>query len=217
MTLDVVRQMKKLLIVSTLAVGAGLTAGAGRADASLIVTHTGIITALGISTYSYDLHLGPGEKLDTTVGSQFVVVYDFFGLITQNPFLNSAATTAAGGVFTAPIVPPKSGPIANKQAPADDATVPNLLYTYSGGVISNPSGSPDLLLGSFSATSTQSLTTLDDFSGQATLISSGGLFGNTGTTTVPGIIPEPGSMVLLGTGLLGLASLARRRAARKAR
>jgi hypothetical protein len=110
---------------------------------------------------------------------------------------------------------PAQDPFPVLCAVADDPAVPNLTWTRTGGTLTNPNNPDRFFLGSFTATSIYNLTRDDFFASQDEDLQNGvvdeGAGGNTNVPAAP--IPEPGTMLLLGSGLAAVAAKARRRKA----
>jgi hypothetical protein len=129
----------------------------------------------------------------------FFTIYDFSGLISGSQ--TGPADWAALSLFV--------GPNGVGTIPADDPTIPNISWVYTGDtIVIGPT-----VLGTFTARSTASELVLGNFSGQAAIHrpgtpEDGVISGNVGFVEIPRI-PEPGSVFLLGIGVVGLV-LARR-------
>jgi hypothetical protein len=166
-----------------------------------------VSTAAQVSagTFIYQVNLAPNESL---------VTGDFISLVDFGTFTN-ASSTQAGFAFTNPNLSPTAlaGPTPGLQAPppvgADDAGTGNLVATYTGATLTGVQ---------FNIQATSPLTgTRSDFSYGQTSDLSGTTQGKITTiepVTVPGqagVIPEPGTMTLLGMGALGALGMVRRR------
>jgi hypothetical protein len=160
-------------------------------------------------TYFYTADLTDVQRLDPANGSQnhFFVIFDFNGYVAGSALsLNPLFTP--GDALVGPY------PDALASSPDDDPTVPNIYFRYNGAAVQPGPAS----LGQFSAISTLSTYTTDRYFGQATknngiVGEDGTLTANTGiiTTPAPASVPEPGSIFLMGSGLLGVAMFVRRR------
>jgi hypothetical protein len=95
-------------------------------------------------------------------------------------------------------------------ASIDDPSGENVTFTYTGPVIA--SSGTELVFGVFSIISTQETSIEGNFSSQATkntIDASGTTDQLVGRITVPSPAPEPGTVVLLGTGIAGLVLFGR--------
>ena len=165
--------------------------------------------AAGIWTYTYQVSVGAGDFFSTTNPGRnggptgtFFTFYDFVG------YVGGSATAAIAGTTWA-ISTPMTGVTPGAVIVADGAGVANVVFTYTtvatttfplGGVIGT------LTLQSTLGPGANAINwTGQDQQG------SGGVDDSVGTVTGPVGVPEPASLVLLGTGLLALRVFKRKR------
>jgi len=186
-----------------------LAFGATAAEAApYTINLTSTAAQLSSGLFVYTVALAPNESL---VAGDFISVFDF-GTFTN------ASSSQAGFTFSNPLLSPTSlsGPTPGLATPppagADAANVGNLMAAYNGATITGST---------FTIQATSPFTqTASDFSyGQSSDLQpgTGNVTGKITTVTpvaVP-VIPEPGTMTLLGMGALGALGMVRRRRAAK--
>jgi hypothetical protein len=158
----------------------------------------------GLYDFTYYATLSADQSLAAT---DYFTIYDFVGFSGFGAIATDwAATSALNGV-----TPPAT-------LPDDDATLPNVTFTYSGPTINNVPSPVAINLGLFHVLSNNSKLSFDDFTSFAQR-NNGERIGSdvatigTDAVIVPGV-PEPTtwSIMLVGLGLTG-ASMRRRKQA----
>ena len=186
----------------------------GVANANIIPTST-TITGSGPFTWTYDLRLSTDQNVNAGTAptsnpvphtnlnlAGFLTIYDFAGYIGGSCAGPSGWTCTAQNIGFTP----------DDVSPTDNPNIVNVTWAYTTGptLLGQPAG---MDLGNFSAKSIYGRPTQVSYASRGIANAGpqvGTIADNVGSTQGPSGVPEPASMALIGSGLIGFAWLARR-------
>lgn len=190
-----------------------LTLGSyGAAQATLIPTLDSISPSGGSFLWSYDVGLafdqnatgGPAQSanpvLATSGTGDFLTIYDFNGFVGGTCFAPSGWSCQTQAIGFTP----------NTQSPTDSASLTNLTFTRTGASLTGPV----VDLGDFGGQSLIGASTPGVFTSRGTKnqgMLAGTKIDSVGQVSVPSPVPEPATLLLLGSTMAGLGALLRRR------
>ncbi len=196
-------------------VAALLAAAAVPARAGFAPDFIGTTAGPGANTgFNYNLvftTIGGEERVEGAAGvpapdvinsADFLTIYDIVGFVSVTAPANFTVQTQFVGI---------NGPFT---VPPDDFTLTNITFVYRG-----PDVTVDTIYTGVNIVSSANLTDIGYYSSQRTDNDGFDMnrkIGEVGTTVVPGVVPEPSSLMLVGLGVLGLVGATRRRKAAKA-
>jgi hypothetical protein len=156
----------------------------------------------GFFQYLYNFDLAESETL---VDGQQFTIFDFAGFVPSSGGVIESAPGTLSVVYGAGVAPaglPLTTP--------DDPAINNLIFTYAGATAT--ADFQFLVTSTFGQTRNDSYVAVTTDLGQTggPIFSSGGV-----RVAQAGIIPEPGTMTLLGMGALGALGMVRRRRSAK--
>lgn len=186
---------RRMALAAAALVGLTIPGRTARADILPAVGTPTVTAVTGGFNWDYDILLVEGEELSS---GDFFTIYDFGPgkvismpanwAVSMDPFAPLIGQAATGDVV------PTQGPELN------------YTFTWLGGVVDGP-----MNLGSFVIFSAIGTSEMRAFMGRDSDQDTDLLNANITNTFVPTTGPEPGTIVLLGTGLFALAAFAGRR------
>ena len=186
----------------------------GAAQATLIPTLGSISPSGSNFLWSYDIALAadqnatggsaqstnPVPDLPAATVGDFLTVYDFRGFVSGSCFAPTGWTCQTQGVGFTP----------DTQTPADNPSQTNLTFTRTGSTVVGPVAD----LGDFGASSSIAAMEAGLFTSRGTKnvgMLAGTKVDSIGDVTVPAPVPEPATLLLLGSTMAGLGVTLRRR------
>jgi len=202
--------VKKIMLLAVLALALPLAAFASSSIDTTNVggTLTGSASGLSLSNSTLTQVSGLFGNSGLIQGSDLGTVSFTTGALTSGSLTGGNATFAAGGTFTitgngvngVPNGVIFSGTFSGPVTVVENGAGSSFSYTITGAL------SGTLYTGFKTVAATSQITV---FTHKGPLVNGGSVTISSGDTTI--VVPEPGTLSLFGTGLIGLAGLVRRK------